>query len=100
MDNTPATSETSPDDDVSFGCLFIPAPISGKVFIFNMIEELSKQGAGEQIYKSIQHQLRSLNEVVKQFVGRSFDHNKMEIEIVICTAPKAEKPKNLGKLDC
>ena len=98
MDDTPETSKTCPDDDVSFGCLFIPVPISGKVFIFKMIEDLSQKGAGDQIYKSIQHQLRSLNEVVKQFVGPSFDHNKMEIQIVICTAPKAEKTEEFRKV--
>ena len=98
MDDTPETSKTSPDDDVSFGCLFIPAPISGKVFIFKMIEDLSKKGAGDQIYKSIQHQLRSLNEIVKQFEGPSFNQNKMEIQIVICTAPKAKKTEEFRKV--
>ncbi|XP_075261255.1 uncharacterized protein LOC142352974 isoform X3 [Convolutriloba macropyga] len=96
--NTPQTSKTSPDGDVSFGCLFIPAPISGKVFIFKMIEDLSKKGAGDQIYKSIQHQLRSLNEVVEQFEGPSFNHNKVEIQIVICSAPKAEKTEEFQKV--
>ena len=96
LDNTSKTS-TSPLEEIPFGCLFIPAPNSGKVFIFKMIEDISKKGEGDKIYKSFQHQLRNLNEVIKQFDGPSFGQNATTIQLVICTAPKNEKCKEFLK---
>ena len=96
--NTTSETSTPPPEDISLGCLFIPAPNSGKVFIFKMIEDLSKNGAGDEIYKSIQHQLRNLNEVIKQFEGPSFGENTTAIQVAICTAPKAQKSEEFQKL--
>ena len=97
IDNTPETSTPIPEDG-SFGCLFIPAPKSDRVYIFKMIDNLSKERTADDIYKSIQRQLRKLNEVVKNFEGSSFSQNAMTIQFVICTAPKAEKTKEFKKV--
>ena len=98
INNTSESSTPPPDDDISFGCLFIPTPNSGKVFIFKMIDDFSEKGVGDEIYKSIQHQLTNLNEIVKQFEGPCLGQNTMAIQVVICTSSTAEKYEDFQKL--
>ena len=85
------------DKKVSFGCFFIPAPNFDKVFMIKNAENLSRSGASEQIYTSIQHQLRILNRILK-FSGASADcRNKLDVQVLICTLNQVEKTEIFKK---